>query len=419
MRYKKETRIAIIGAGASGLTAALELKKKGYTNVVIFEKEDRVGGKTFSYEYKNEHFELGSMMFSRTDHSARLAKNFGIPFEPFETDKFYYSKKTFLGPFAYTRQRYSLPRILLALWRVKRIVAANHLDRPGLESASSELFQDFAAFSKANKIEPAARIFEPAITGLGYGFFNEIPALYVLKLMRSMLRYSLVWSLIRNGNMTCYFPGGWMALWEKVAALFDVRTGSTITSITRGDDRITITCNGRAEVFDKLLVTSPLNRLDQFLDLVPEEQALFARIRHYRTVSMLVQLSAPLPKTFFFADNTNAAHVGHVIGVEGTFPHTKAGIVFQIVPEHMASQDYEAIMRQDLRDVGCEVENIIAQKEWEYFYHVDTNALQEGFYPKLIALQGERNTFYSGSIFNYETVAHCEEYAGYVIEKYF
>ena len=36
--------VAVIGAGFGGLAAAIELKKRGYEDIVIFEKADDVGG---------------------------------------------------------------------------------------------------------------------------------------------------------------------------------------------------------------------------------------------------------------------------------------------------------------------------------------------------------------------------------------
>jgi len=41
-------RIAIIGAGPAGLSAAMNLEKAGYSNYTILEKSDHVGGKCHS-----------------------------------------------------------------------------------------------------------------------------------------------------------------------------------------------------------------------------------------------------------------------------------------------------------------------------------------------------------------------------------
>ncbi|MDX1735379.1 MAG: NAD(P)/FAD-dependent oxidoreductase, partial [Halioglobus sp.] len=40
----RQPRIAIIGAGMSGIAAVVKLQKAGYTDLTVFEKADRVGG---------------------------------------------------------------------------------------------------------------------------------------------------------------------------------------------------------------------------------------------------------------------------------------------------------------------------------------------------------------------------------------
>jgi cation diffusion facilitator CzcD-associated flavoprotein CzcO len=40
----RQPRIAIIGAGMSGIAAVVKLQKAGYTDLTVYEKTDRVGG---------------------------------------------------------------------------------------------------------------------------------------------------------------------------------------------------------------------------------------------------------------------------------------------------------------------------------------------------------------------------------------
>ena len=46
--HQDEPRIAIIGAGLSGLTAAMTLKDAGFSNVTVYEASDHVGGRTLT-----------------------------------------------------------------------------------------------------------------------------------------------------------------------------------------------------------------------------------------------------------------------------------------------------------------------------------------------------------------------------------
>ncbi|MBD2576411.1 FAD-dependent oxidoreductase [Oscillatoria sp. FACHB-1406] len=56
-------RIAIIGAGVAGLTAARELFRCGYTKIDIFEASDRIGGRTYSIPVEGQKtvLEMGAM----------------------------------------------------------------------------------------------------------------------------------------------------------------------------------------------------------------------------------------------------------------------------------------------------------------------------------------------------------------------
>ena len=46
--FKKSDRIAIVGAGPAGVHMASRLKQMGYTKTVLFERSDRVGGKSLT-----------------------------------------------------------------------------------------------------------------------------------------------------------------------------------------------------------------------------------------------------------------------------------------------------------------------------------------------------------------------------------
>ncbi len=62
----EDTKIAIIGAGMSGLVIGFELLRAGFTNFTIYEASHRIGGRFYSYEFpddKTNFAELGAMRF--------------------------------------------------------------------------------------------------------------------------------------------------------------------------------------------------------------------------------------------------------------------------------------------------------------------------------------------------------------------
>lgn len=58
---RRDYRIAIVGGGLSGLFIAYDLQRKGYKNVTVFEKEERLGGKLNTIWYKGKSYELGAI----------------------------------------------------------------------------------------------------------------------------------------------------------------------------------------------------------------------------------------------------------------------------------------------------------------------------------------------------------------------
>src|SRR5438477_7564526 len=80
----KSRRIAVVGAGPSGLTAADTLSQLGYGKVTVFEKNGRVGGKVDSLHAGGTISELGAV-FASPDYTKvlGLADKYKIPYVPY------------------------------------------------------------------------------------------------------------------------------------------------------------------------------------------------------------------------------------------------------------------------------------------------------------------------------------------------
>lgn len=53
-------RILIIGAGVSGISAAAKLIERGFSNVVILEAENRIGGRVYTETFADSVVDLGA-----------------------------------------------------------------------------------------------------------------------------------------------------------------------------------------------------------------------------------------------------------------------------------------------------------------------------------------------------------------------
>ena len=74
-------RICIIGGGPAGISAAMYLQKKGYENYEIYEKLNKVGGKSYSPKIavngEARSYETGAIMGAITYHAVHEVEEFG------------------------------------------------------------------------------------------------------------------------------------------------------------------------------------------------------------------------------------------------------------------------------------------------------------------------------------------------------
>src|SRR5688500_9784396 len=123
---RSDLRIAVVGAGASGLTAALTLRDRGYANVTVFEKETRVGGKVSTFKLGSVSAELGAV-FTSADYQLvlGLADRFQVPYVRYEGPRYILDeaghKRTFQD---FLRSRYSDAEIAGAVQSYARVLQA-------------------------------------------------------------------------------------------------------------------------------------------------------------------------------------------------------------------------------------------------------------------------------------------------------
>ena len=73
-------QVCIVGAGPAGIHMALKLKKLGHTDVAIYEKSGRVGGKSYDVNFRGSPYPLGTIFLEPTyfDNVVALAREYGV-----------------------------------------------------------------------------------------------------------------------------------------------------------------------------------------------------------------------------------------------------------------------------------------------------------------------------------------------------
>lgn len=451
-------RICIIGGGPAGTSAAMYLEKAGYTNYVIYEKSNRVGGKAFSPLMKvkgadgkveDRTIEMGAVMGCGTYFAVAECEEFGGTSHldgPPMGRKFMRTdgtpqKSSVLGLLKKLVNLKKLEKLLNTKYKGydvngHRGVAQGKYEGPcpspelklahieGENPNLKELSMPFSEFLKLNKCEAAEIVWKGPFTSFGYGYFDEIPAAYVLKYLDAFT----VKQFLRTGRLWTW-KNGTQSIWEGVNNHLKnpVKLNSEVTNIERKDGKVFVTINGKdVEEFDKLIICTPLELFLGYGDPREEEKELFSKIQHKEYFTMAVRPKAPDPgiSYYFFENMTNETR-GHLMVFYHRWPDaTDQPLVTFTLRNHEGMEDVPFDVARDttLADMdkcGLGVSKTERIDDWYYFPHVSSKDYADGWYDKVEAMQGKDNTFYAGEVMSFGDMEETAEYSRDLVRRFF
>ncbi len=244
----QDERVVIVGAGIAGLAAAGELGIRGFTDVVVLEARDRVGGRIWTSSIGDGiPVELGATWIHgiRGNPVSEIAEANGIATTPSDYDNsvLYGWDGVPAAPVdphlmqGYMRLAYEMPdESLLGVF--EEFAAAN-----GLDDDDRRLWR--YSLSSMFEHEFAADISELSITSY------DGP------------------STLRGGDVV--FPGGYSQIVDVLASGRDIRLGHAVTGIDHGGSGVVVTTDSGATFeADRVVVTVPLGLLQSgLIDFAP------------------------------------------------------------------------------------------------------------------------------------------------------
>lgn len=446
-------RICIIGGGPAGLSAAMYLEKKGYKNYVIYEKDDHVGGKCHSPAYNGKHYEMGAIMGVPSYYAVRDAEMFcgGLKEDgPFLAKEYKKTNGKLYEPFN-PKNILQLPGLLKLKKQIKRLgelletkykgydvngyrslaqgkydgyaVSSNLTHITGDNPNLKDLCLPFKEFCRINKIELTQRVWIGPFTAFGYGYFDEIPAAYVLK----YLDFQTTMSFVKGKTFT--WEDGTQSIWINLNdhLAHPAIINSNISKVTRVADKVIVSVNGKDESFDKIIITAPLQYMDKYFDATQEEKDLFAKIDYerYDVQACLLKKGHYPKRSCYIFDNMVPERLGELMIYYVRWEGEEDQVVTTYVLRNhkdVAEIPYETAKAKALAEMqvcGADVEKVIYEKSWYYFPHVFSKDMAAGWYDKVEALQGQKNTFYAGEVMSYGDMDETAEYSKELVERFF
>ncbi len=312
-------KVVIVGAGFSGLSAALELAEAG-AEVVVLETDSSVGGLAGSFDVGGFQLEkFYHHWFTNDQHVMDLITHLGLEDNVHLRDSstgIYYANRTFrlsrpLDLLKFTPlgivDRIRLGLLMLQAKRVK--------DWKRLEGLTAEEWLKATCGPSVYKV-----VWEPLLKGKFGAFAGEISAVWFWK--KLVLRGG---SRSKSGNeQLAYYRGGFVALAQAMQRHIESLGGRVLTgtraealTITGGACTAVKTADGAISA-DAVLLTPPLPEIANLLrpHISAEAVSRLNSIRYLANICLVLDLKRSLSDTYWL--NVNDASFPFVGLIEHT-----------------------------------------------------------------------------------------------------
>ncbi|KNG85486.1 hypothetical protein ANOM_005142 [Aspergillus nomiae NRRL 13137] len=412
-----ERDVAVIGGGSAGTYAAIRLRQLGQRLVVI-EKQDRLGG------HSNTYFDTASGTAVpygvRSFHHKSVVTDYFSHFNISLVNKIYLTNQSENVDFT-TGEPITLkpitipsddPEIRIAMENYKAQLAKypflkdEYYNLP--DPIPEDLLLPFGEFAAKFKIDAIVRF----IAGYTAGFGDHLlkPTLYILRMFSLDFIYELQHGLLdypMNDNSVLYRAA------EKELGgdvLYKSRVIGAMRKLSEIDNSCYIlvqTPSGQKLIHAKKILIAVPQTIENLIpfDLDRTEREIFAQftgtfwyssmIRNIYHSAQSIQNNAydspynlPILPGVYSLINTGVPDLNWVLYGSSTFMHT----------EDVKKDIVNSVLRIRHPNVTVTEPEIVAFRSHSpYELTVSVQAIRDGFYRKLDALQGHRGTYYTGA----------------------
>ncbi len=296
-------KIAVIGSGISGMTAAYLLH--GDHDIEVFEANDYIGGHTRTIDVhrngESHAVDTGFIVFNRVTYPnfCRMMDRLGVEsqstemtfsvkcertgleYSPHTLNTFFAQRKNILSPSFY--------RMVLDILRFRKA-----LSRLGEADEEAEIGR---YLTDQGYSEGFIRHF---IVPLGSSLWSANPVRFMEFPLRTFVRFFKNHGFldIRNPFPWLVIKGGSTRYVEKLTAPFSdrIRLNSPVASISRKEEYVELKCNGETRRFDHVLIAVHSDQaLAMLSDASPPERDILEAIPYQENLAVLHRDTSLLP----------------------------------------------------------------------------------------------------------------------------
>lgn len=377
-------KIAVLGAGFSGLYAAYLLEKKGH-DVVLYEKEEILGGHCRTLVGKDNTTELGTTVFFSSGIKELLIE-LGLEY----TNRLTY--RNFLDENFQSMEYISQEQVGLLIdefSKLETIIASYKClsTQKNYGLIHPDLLLPITDFFKANNLTTMAQIVRPLLSAFGFGAFEEVQAYYALHAFNNDVLRTFI-----EGDKFLFIKDGTSALIHALSQEIScIRLSQEVVNIEPTAQGVIIETQYGSERFDKVLITTKLpthiikeSTLNSFMNKI-ETNPFFTCI--YRVSNKR------LAATYF---NQNLGQKEKIQFFHASRQNHKTTLVTYAYGK-LTKKIIDGITN-DLESSGVSVKHLITAKQWYIFPHIKKENLTSTFYAELLEAEKKSNILFAGSL---------------------
>jgi cyclopropane-fatty-acyl-phospholipid synthase len=383
----RDARILVAGAGPSGIAAALELQRLGYTQVEVYEQAQTAGGKSHTVSIGGRPHDLGATMGvnGKYDEVVRLAKQSGQKTVSFPEEIFYDLasarpvKSTFSG---------TIKTALQGILYLIHIVKTGGFNGRKLEVPPLELADPWRVVMSRHGLSHFGEEMRPNLIGYGYGG-PETPALFGERMIDSS---AIIGSALSPTKLM--WENGTQEIFKGIAKDLNLKLNTEIDRVERRDGSVFVYANGSKtpERFDSVILALPPEAVLKVLDTNSEERAVFSQVQYtpYATFAVRVEgFSDGKSQVGYIKENMTLERQGRPMAWIKRYHDDDIFIFHLFAPKHLTDEQVMSFITSDMTKLGASKLTLIDSRRWPFFPHVDAQAMrEEHFFERARNLQG-------------------------------
>ncbi|MDR7857461.1 FAD-dependent oxidoreductase [Tissierella sp.] len=414
---KEDCKVAVIGGGLSGLVIAEGLQKRGYKNVTVFEKEERLGGKLYTIWHNGKSHELGAIFgLPSQPYLKELMKRLNIKADGPKLSRINYNNK---GQRIMPIAKEQLAEFVDEMDRFPDILEMyKSLRKSNIENIEPALMLSFSKWCDIHEFRILKTIYTQYFTIFGLGNIDEVPALYVLRI----LNYNRLMSFMELPEFVTWKKGVSSLAEALRQEIKDIRLGQRVMDISISQSQ-SLLVKTQYEVleYNKVIITAPL---DQFSNLNFWDENIKEHLSSikYQSFNVYAFIADKIPKGCGCLLENLVSNQGHIIIWNSRWDEDKCkGMVMLYSydnPDNLGVSSLD-IIKDDLLKLGVKDPILYQAKNWQHSPYVDTISLENGFYNKMEEIQGKDNVFLAGEIMSTLSLENCIRYSTDLLNRFF